>query len=64
MALAEPRRREKWGANVRGMSWSNDQDKLGLKMMQKLGYESGKVCLFLLFGPEACTTDMLLFLNC
>jgi len=42
MALAEPRRREKWGANVRGMSWSNDQDKLGLKMMQKLGYESGK----------------------
>jgi len=42
MALAQPRRREKWGVNLNGKSWSNDQDKLGLKMMQKLGYESGK----------------------
>jgi len=42
MALAEPRRRQKWSMNPRGNLWANDQEKVGLKLMQKMGYESGK----------------------
>eukprot|EP00088_Acartia_fossae_P016177 TRINITY_DN19041_c0_g1_i1.p1 TRINITY_DN19041_c0_g1~~TRINITY_DN19041_c0_g1_i1.p1 ORF type:complete len:524 (+),score=220.65 TRINITY_DN19041_c0_g1_i1:34-1605(+) len=42
MALAEPRRRQKWTLNPRGNLWANDTEKFGLKLMEKMGYEQGK----------------------
>jgi len=42
MALAEPRRRTKWTLNPRGNFWSNDNDKFGKKLMEKMGWEKGK----------------------
>jgi len=39
--LAEPRRRQKWALNPRGNLWSKDEDKLGNKMMEKMGWKSG-----------------------
>ncbi len=43
MALAEPRRRTKWTLNPRGNLWANDETKVGLKLMEKMGYQKGKV---------------------
>jgi len=40
--LNEPRRRQKWTLNPRGNLWSKDETKLGNKMMEKMGWESGK----------------------
>lgn len=42
MALAEPRRRQKWTLNPRGNLWANDTDKFGQKLMEKMGWEQGK----------------------
>jgi len=42
MALAEPRRRQKWTLNPRGNLWANDEDKFGKKLMEKMGWEQGK----------------------
>jgi len=39
--LAEPRRRQKWALNPRGNLWSKDEDKLGNKMMEKMGWNKG-----------------------
>lgn len=40
--LSEPRRRQKWTLNPRGNLWSKDENKLGNKLMEKMGWESGK----------------------
>jgi len=40
--LSEPRRRQKWSLNPRGNLWSKDENKLGQKLMEKMGYEKGK----------------------
>ena len=48
MALAEPRRRTKWTLNPRGNIWANDTNKFGQKLMEKMGWEQGKVG----FGTE------------
>ena len=42
VSLAEPRRRQKWTLNPRGNLWSNDQDKFGQKLMEKMGWSQGK----------------------
>jgi Pin2-interacting protein X1 len=42
-ALAEPRRRQKWTLNPRGNLWANDESKFGQKLMEKMGWEKGKV---------------------
>jgi len=42
MALAEPRRRQKWTLNPRGNLWANEEDKFGKKLMEKMGWEQGK----------------------
>ena len=39
--LAEPRRRQKWSLNPRGNLWSKDEDKVGKKLMEKMGWKSG-----------------------
>jgi Pin2-interacting protein X1 len=41
--LAEPRRRQKWTLNPRGNLWANDESKFGQKLMEKMGWEKGKV---------------------
>ena len=41
--LAEPRRRQKWTLNPRGNIWANDESKFGQKLMEKMGWEKGKV---------------------
>eukprot|EP00058_Branchiostoma_floridae_P006534 XP_002592022.1 hypothetical protein BRAFLDRAFT_280656 [Branchiostoma floridae] len=40
--LAEPRRRQKWSADPRGASWSNDDSKFGQKILEKMGWQKGK----------------------
>jgi len=42
MALAEPRRRQKWTLNPRGNLWADDTNKFGQKLMEKMGWEQGK----------------------
>lgn len=42
MAMAGPRRREKWGLDPRGTNWSKDQNKFGFKMLEKMGWSDGK----------------------
>merc|ERR1712018_74756 len=39
--LAEPRRRQKWSLNPRGNLRSKDEDKVGKKLMEKMGWKSG-----------------------
>ena len=39
--LSEPRRRQKWTLNPRGTLWSKDENKVGQKMLEKLGWKSG-----------------------
>jgi hypothetical protein len=43
--LAEPRRRQKWTLNPRGNLWANDESKFGQKLMEKMGWEKGKVSI-------------------
>ncbi|XP_046743376.1 G patch domain-containing protein 4 [Diprion similis] len=40
--LAEPRRKQKWTLNPRGKQWSDDSTKFGQKMLEKMGWSSGK----------------------
>ncbi|XP_033230189.1 titin-like [Belonocnema kinseyi] len=40
--LAEPRRKQKWTLNPRGKHWSEDSNKFGQKMLEKMGWTSGK----------------------
>lgn len=40
--LAEPRRKQKWTLNPRGKQWSDDSNKFGQKMLEKMGWTSGK----------------------
>ncbi|XP_031836226.2 uncharacterized protein LOC116428576 [Nomia melanderi] len=40
--LAEPRRKQKWTLNPRGKQWSEDSEKFGQKMLEKMGWSSGK----------------------
>nr|XP_033328537.1 G patch domain-containing protein 4-like [Megalopta genalis]XP_033328708.1 G patch domain-containing protein 4-like [Megalopta genalis] len=40
--LAEQRRKQKWTLNPRGKQWSDDPNKFGQKMLEKMGWTSGK----------------------
>ncbi|XP_014207323.1 uncharacterized protein LOC106638582 [Copidosoma floridanum] len=40
--LAGPRRKQKWTLNPRGKQWSEDSSKFGQKMLEKMGWSSGK----------------------
>jgi len=40
--LAEPRRKQKYSLNPRGLEWSNDDSKFGQKLMEKMGWKKGK----------------------
>ncbi|XP_071454318.1 PIN2/TERF1-interacting telomerase inhibitor 1-like [Hetaerina americana] len=40
--LAEPRRKTKWTLNPRGKLWSEDSNKFGQKMLEKMGWKAGK----------------------
>ncbi|KAK2577251.1 hypothetical protein KPH14_003393 [Odynerus spinipes] len=40
--LAEPRRRQRWTLNPRGKDWSNDTTKFGQRMLEKMGWTTGK----------------------
>ncbi|KAL2740643.1 G patch domain-containing protein 4 isoform X1 [Vespula squamosa] len=40
--LAEPRRKQKWMLNPRGKDWSNDTNKFGQRMLEKMGWTTGK----------------------
>lgn len=40
--LAEPRRRQKYSINPRGLDWSNDEAKVGQKLLEKMGWRKGK----------------------
>ncbi|XP_043279661.1 titin [Venturia canescens] len=40
--LAEPRRKQRWTLNPRGKQWSDDSNKFGQKMLEKMGWSSGK----------------------
>ena len=39
--LAEPRQRQKWSLNPRGNLWSKEENKVGQKLMEKMGWKSG-----------------------
>jgi len=41
VSLAEPRRKQKWTLNPRGNLWANDDQKIGHKLMEKMGWEKG-----------------------
>ncbi|KAI4497215.1 hypothetical protein M0802_007699 [Mischocyttarus mexicanus] len=40
--LAETRKKQKWVLNPRGKDWSNDTNKFGQKMLEKMGWTIGK----------------------
>ncbi|XP_060533676.1 G patch domain-containing protein 4 [Cylas formicarius] len=40
--LAERRRKQKWSLNPRGKDWAQDTNKFGQKMLEKMGWTSGK----------------------
>lgn len=40
--LAEPRRRQKYSLNPRGLDWSNDETKVGQRLLEKMGWRKGK----------------------
>ncbi|XP_012277936.1 G patch domain-containing protein 4 [Orussus abietinus] len=40
--LAEPKRKQRWTLNPRGKAWSDDSNKFGQKMLEKMGWSSGK----------------------
>ncbi|KAH1011428.1 hypothetical protein HUJ04_000801 [Dendroctonus ponderosae] len=40
--LAERRRKQKWSLNPRGKFWAEDSNKFGQKLMEKMGWSSGK----------------------
>lgn len=40
--LAERRSKQKWSLNPRGKQWSDDSNKFGQKMLEKMGWTNGK----------------------
>ncbi|KAM4713723.1 PIN2/TERF1-interacting telomerase inhibitor 1 [Anableps anableps] len=40
--LAEPRRKQKWSVDPRNSAWSNDDNKFGQKMLERMGWSKGK----------------------
>ncbi|KAK4302963.1 hypothetical protein Pmani_024991 [Petrolisthes manimaculis] len=40
--LAERRDRKKWSLNPRGTLWANDDNKIGQKLMEKMGWSKGR----------------------
>ncbi|XP_034947317.1 uncharacterized protein [Chelonus insularis] len=40
--LAEPRKKQKWTLNPQGKHWSDDNNKFGQKMLEKMGWTPGK----------------------
>ncbi|KAF4099384.1 PIN2/TERF1-interacting telomerase inhibitor 1 isoform X1 [Onychostoma macrolepis] len=40
--LAEPRRKQKWSVDPRNSAWSNDESKIGQKMLERMGWSKGK----------------------
>ncbi|XP_054617563.1 PIN2/TERF1-interacting telomerase inhibitor 1 [Dunckerocampus dactyliophorus] len=40
--LAEPRRKQKWSVDPRNSAWSNDNSKIGQKLMERMGWSKGK----------------------
>nr|XP_023014779.1 uncharacterized protein LOC111504455 [Leptinotarsa decemlineata] len=40
--LAERKRKQKWSLNPRGKEWSQDTNKFGQKMLEKMGWQHGK----------------------
>ncbi|XP_056639861.1 uncharacterized protein PF3D7_1120600-like [Diorhabda sublineata] len=40
--LAERKRKQKWSLNPRGKEWSQDANKFGQKMLEKMGWQNGK----------------------
>ncbi|XP_054268068.1 nucleolin-like isoform X1 [Macrosteles quadrilineatus] len=40
--LAEKKKREKWCLNPRGKAWSEDQNKFGQRLMEKMGWKAGE----------------------
>ncbi|KAJ8956330.1 hypothetical protein NQ318_015068 [Aromia moschata] len=40
--LAERKRKQKWSLNPRGKEWSQDVNKFGQKMLEKMGWQQGK----------------------
>ncbi|XP_014235024.1 PIN2/TERF1-interacting telomerase inhibitor 1-like [Trichogramma pretiosum] len=40
--LAAPRQKQKWTLNPQGKQWSKDSSKLGQRMLEKMGWSSGK----------------------
>merc|ERR1712168_1345111 len=40
--LAEPKRRVKYSTDPRGLNWSNDENKFGHKLMEKMGWQKGR----------------------
>ncbi|XP_017757766.1 PREDICTED: putative histone-lysine N-methyltransferase 1 [Eufriesea mexicana] len=40
--LAEPRQKQKWSLNPRGKQWTEDSSKFGQRMLEKMGWTSGK----------------------
>ncbi|CAL1547111.1 unnamed protein product [Lymnaea stagnalis] len=40
--LAEPKRKAKFGLDPRNTNWSNDDNKIGQRLMEKMGWEKGK----------------------
>ncbi|KAK3889864.1 hypothetical protein Pcinc_006158 [Petrolisthes cinctipes] len=40
--LAERRERKKWSLNPRGTLWANDDNKIGQKLMEKMGWSKGR----------------------
>ncbi|KAG5888813.1 hypothetical protein JTB14_016015 [Gonioctena quinquepunctata] len=40
--LAERKRKQKWSLNPRGKEWSQDANKFGQKMLEKMGWQHGK----------------------
>jgi len=40
--LAQPKRKVKYGIDPRNTSWSNDESKIGQKLMERMGWSKGK----------------------
>ncbi|KAL3270739.1 hypothetical protein HHI36_021264 [Cryptolaemus montrouzieri] len=40
--LAERKRKQKWSLNPRGKDWSEDSNKFGQKLLEKMGWSAGK----------------------
>ncbi|XP_078486794.1 PIN2/TERF1-interacting telomerase inhibitor 1-like [Ciona intestinalis] len=52
--LAEPRRKQKWSIDPRNTTWTKDESRYGVKMLEKMGWKKGKG----LGADEAGSTDI------